>query len=83
MELRPFIDRVRALPGAMRQVERSSSRECTLRALSTVHLYFPHLDIGLVALGGPQGCDDDAVLAAEAEVAPIADDIVADLGDTE
>lgn len=76
---------MRALSDVMRVVERSSSRECTLLVLSSVRLHFPRLYIERIRLGVPQGCDDNTVQAAEAEMAPIADDIVADmdLGDEE
>lgn len=76
---RPLLDQVRALPNVIRQVERSSTRECTVRALSSVHLYYPDLRFNHIMQGVPSGIGDQVVQAAEAEVAPLADDIIADL----
>lgn len=42
---RPLLDKLRAAPDAMRAVERSSARECVVRALSTLRLHYPLVDM--------------------------------------
>lgn len=50
---RSLLDRVRALPDAMRQVERSSVRGCVIHALSTLLLHYPFLDMRRITMGLP------------------------------
>lgn len=74
-----ILEQLIAVLAAMHAVERSSARECVMRALSMLCLHYSRVEMWRIVKGVPLGVSIADERAAEEHMAPVVDDLVADL----